>query len=160
FRLFGTPVRISPYFWLGTVLLGLGAWQAADLDPIWLLLWVASVLGSILWHEFGHVWAGRLFGARSYIVMHGLGGLAVGAANVPGTWRRIAVFLAGPAIQLALFGLVHLAWQTNPRQPYLRELLSILWWINLVWPLFNLVPVWPLDGGQITREVCAVAAPG
>ena len=25
--------------------------------------------------------------------------------------------------------------------------------INLFWPLLNLLPIWPLDGGQITREV-------
>jgi Zn-dependent protease len=26
--------------------------------------------------------------------------------------------------------------------------------INLFWPLLNLLPIWPLDGGQISREVC------
>ena len=26
--------------------------------------------------------------------------------------------------------------------------------INLYWPLFNLLPVWPLDGGRLTREIC------
>jgi len=26
--------------------------------------------------------------------------------------------------------------------------------INLFWPILNLLPIWPLDGGQIAREVC------
>ena len=29
--------------------------------------------------------------------------------------------------------------------------------INLFWPLLNLLPIWPLDGGQITREACVGA---
>jgi len=35
-----------------------------------------------------------------------------------------------------------------------ESLLDMLWWINLFWPILNLLPIWPLDGGQITREVC------
>src|SRR5262249_39526220 len=31
---------------------------------------------------------------------------------------------------------------------------------NLFWPLLNLLPIWPLDGGQITREVFEAASPG
>jgi membrane-associated protease RseP (regulator of RpoE activity) len=32
-------------------------------------------------------------------------------------------------------------------------LLDFTLFINVIWPLFNLLPVWPLDGGQITREL-------
>jgi Zn-dependent protease len=32
-------------------------------------------------------------------------------------------------------------------------LLDFTLFINVLWPLFNLLPVWPLDGGQITREL-------
>jgi Zn-dependent protease len=31
--------------------------------------------------------------------------------------------------------------------------LNALWYINLVWPVLNLFPIWPLDGGQICREL-------
>jgi len=30
----------------------------------------------------------------------------------------------------------------------------MLLWINLVWPILNLLPVFPLDGGQIVRQLC------
>ena len=37
--------------------------------------------------------------------------------------------------------------------PIWFSLLSSLLYVNLLWPLFNLLPVWPLDGGQIAREL-------
>jgi Zn-dependent protease len=36
---------------------------------------------------------------------------------------------------------------------------GILMMINLYWPLLNLVPVWPLDGGQVSREFCTWLSP-
>jgi Zn-dependent protease len=38
--------------------------------------------------------------------------------------------------------------------------LDYLIFINLMWGLLNLLPIWPLDGGQISREVCEGLAPG
>jgi Zn-dependent protease len=35
----------------------------------------------------------------------------------------------------------------------------ILMDINLYWPLFNLLPVWPLDGGMVSREICTGLSP-
>jgi Zn-dependent protease len=37
---------------------------------------------------------------------------------------------------------------------------SVLMLINLLWGLLNLLPVWPLDGGQISRDLCLGAWPG
>jgi stage IV sporulation protein FB len=41
----------------------------------------------------------------------------------------------------------------------LREIFSDLIWINLFWGLVNLLPVWPLDGGMISREICERCSP-
>jgi Zn-dependent protease len=49
---------------------------------------------------------------------------------------------------------IPVAWGGWVENPYLRELLNDLMQINLFWGLVNLLPVWPLDGGQIAREVC------
>lgn len=157
FHLFGTPVRVSPYFWLGAILLGL---NPNNFDPVRLFLWVLAVFVSILLHEFGHIWAGRLFGSHGYIVLHGLGGVAVGAARAPAVWQRIVIMLAGPCIQFVLLVPLYLVLRADPPLPWaVQTLLGLLFWINLVWPIFNLVPVWPLDGGQVTREVFVAAAP-
>jgi stage IV sporulation protein FB len=37
--------------------------------------------------------------------------------------------------------------------------LQSLLFINLLWGLVNLLPIWPLDGGQISRDLCKLANP-
>jgi hypothetical protein len=75
------------------------------------------------------------------------------------------VSLAGPGIQLVLYGLLRLALGSLSHERLARmsepveELLGSLLFINLFWALMNLLPVWPLDGGMIAREVCSAASP-
>ena len=40
-----------------------------------------------------------------------------------------------------------------------REFVDDLFWINLMWGVVNLLPVWPLDGGQISRDVLTIVSP-
>jgi Zn-dependent protease len=173
FRLFGTYVRVHPMFWLVTGLLGWGVTSRPLLPGNGLgdlAVWVFCAFVSILLHEFGHVWMGRLFGSEGHIILYGMGGLAVGSNNLYDRWKRILVSFAGPGIQLVLFGLL---WGTRtaglwPRlgareesvgQLVVLVVLAHLWVINLFWPILNLLPVWPLDGGMITREVCTGVSP-
>lgn len=168
FRLFGVDVRVHPFFWLMSVLLGWGSTR----QPVFsnnglpeLLLWVGACFVSILLHEFGHVWMGQAFGSDGHIVLHGMGGLAIGSSAVESPWKRILVIAAGPGIQLALWAaLRYVLIPFSPslgllQYPAVRLLLVFLILINLYWPILNLLPVWPLDGGQITREVSVLASP-
>ena len=86
FRLLGIPVRVNPFFWALAAFLG---WNSESglvfLNRI--LVWIACVFISILVHEFGHVFAGRLFGRESNIILYSFGGLAVGST----TWYSTAV---------------------------------------------------------------------
>ena len=162
FGLFGTPVRVHPLFWVLSAILGWGAIARPDNPLLYLFVWIVAVFLSILLHEFGHIWMGKLFGTDGYIVLYSFGGLAVGSNDVRYRWQRILVSLAGPAIQLVLWLGLHAvvyfggaAWLV--RQPDLVvDLYDQLWYINLFWPLLNLLPVWPLDGGQVCREVCSI----
>jgi stage IV sporulation protein FB len=176
FRLFGTPVRVLPWFWLVTAFL---QFELIGLGIEVLLLWVFCVFVSILLHEFGHIWMGRIFGSHGHIVLQSLCGMAVGATNgVNERWKRIAVSLAGPGIQLLFFALLslglHLAapsaisadWgpldylssALNPPIPHSWPRLAyyavqFLLMINWYWAMLNLLPIWPLDGGQVSREL-------
>ena len=40
------------------------------------------------------------------------------------------------------------------------EAVSFLLWINLFWGLVNLLPIFPLDGGQATRDLLDGLMPG
>lgn len=159
FRLLGFPVRVSPWFWLVTVLFGLPLAQL--LGPAALLLWVACVFGSILLHELGHALLYRRYGAWAcQIVLHGFGGYARSDHRPSTAGKRILVALAGPGVQLLLFGLLvgselALGWARTNEWTLL--LFDFLTWINLAWPILNLLPVFPLDGGQVARELFGLA---
>jgi Zn-dependent protease len=164
FNLFGTPVRIHPMFWAVSALLGWPLMNNPELGLGYLLLWIWCVFVSILLHEFGHVLVGRLFGAEGYIVLYSFGGLAVGSSAVPRRWQRVAVLFAGPLVQLVLaaviwWGFIPWVWPSVPfawKKPVWAVVVMLLE-INVFWSLLNLLPVWPLDGGRIAREVAEAA---
>ncbi|MBL8794338.1 MAG: site-2 protease family protein, partial [Planctomycetia bacterium] len=171
---------VHPFFWLTSVLLGSSILQDPSLDPpvrfLYLFLWVGASFVSILIHEMGHVVVGRYYGADGHIVLAGLFGLAIGSGDVPTRGQRIAVSFAGPAAQFLLIGVLLggiAIFDADPvvrmgerltrfEFPYfyaldwpdwLNYLMLQLVWINLIWALVNLLPIWPLDGGKISREL-------
>src|SRR5438552_2684847 len=95
FPLFGFRVRIHPFFWLGTVLLGSNVLRE-DNGLALLGIWIVVVFVSILVHELGHAVAYRLYGSHAHIILWGFGGLAIGSPRVGGRARRIFVSFAGP----------------------------------------------------------------
>ncbi|MGH7174297.1 MAG: site-2 protease family protein [Gemmataceae bacterium] len=165
-RMFGTPVRVHPMFWLINVILGWDAAMGRGGGGVpSLLLWVGCVFVSVLVHEFGHVLVGRLFGSHGYIVLYSMGGLAVGSNHLSRRWQRIAVSFAGPFAEFVLLGVfLVLLFFLRPYlpakwDPYVREMWWFMVFINLFWALVNLLPIWPLDGGQITREISQAILP-
>lgn len=161
-RMLDTSVRVSPWFWLMSAMFG---WPYRGIE--YLLVWIACVFVSILVHEFGHVLMGRVFGAQGHIVLYSFGGLAVGSSGLSNRWQRIAVYVAGPGAGFILFLLVLAIYLAAAAQPdgfgdrsLMHEALSYLLYINLVWGILNLMPVYPLDGGQVSRDVFDWLIPG
>src|SRR5262245_4536041 len=66
---------------------------------------IVGILLSILLHELGHAFAGRLFNAHvSHIELTGLGGLAHFERSLPASvFARTVIYLAGPAVNLGLW---------------------------------------------------------
>jgi Zn-dependent protease len=162
FRLFGVPIRVSPWFWAMSVLLGWSITQQFRDNPfLYLGLWVACVFFSILLHEFGHVVMGWVFGSDGHILLHAFGGLAIGSNNLRSPWQRILVSAAGPGVQLLLYGALYFIDLKAVAQSNRSLAIVILFLleINLYWPLLNLLPIWPLDGGQITRNFLSWLSP-
>jgi Zn-dependent protease len=176
FHLLGIPVRVHPWFWLMSLILGSNTLRYGI---EYLLLWVACVFVSVLIHEMGHAVMGRVFGNWGEIVLYGFGGLAMGASGLANRWKRIAVYFAGPLAGFLFLGIVILClplvapeeWKSLTSQVRLLvglpvnaedvpdlltlkgQTLGYLFWINLAWGLVNLLPIWPLDGGQISRDL-------
>jgi Zn-dependent protease len=147
-------VRVHPLFWVIALLFG-SHWLDAGVQ--YALTWVAIVFVSILVHELGHALAYRRFGADSHIVLYAFGGLAVPWSAVRSRWQRIVVSLSGPGAQFLLCGAVYgsnEAFHWAGGSILLALTYAQLIFINLYWAIFNLLPVWPLDGGQVCSEVC------
>jgi len=160
--MFGTPVRVHPLFWLMAAFI---SWPLLETGVAFVLAGILAIFLSILWHELGHIFMGRLFRARGEIVLWAFGGLAIGASTQANRWKRIAVYLAGPGAQLLLWGALYLALPYIPlpedlhHAKLLLTFLSFMLWINLNWALLNLLPIFPLDGGQITRDLFTYFSP-
>jgi Zn-dependent protease len=159
FRLFGIDVRINPWFWVVSAAMGWGGGPDRARDDFLqrLLVWIVCVFVSILIHELGHVLAGRIFGSHGHIVLYGMGGLAIGSSALERRWQRIAVYAAGPAAGFLLLGVIWGGVTLAGVHPtdLAGKAYRYMVWINLAWGLVNLLPVYPLDGGQISRDVCS-----
>ncbi len=161
-NILGTPIRVHPMFWIISAILG---WQTfTDTNDITILfIWIFAVFFSILIHELGHVFMGKYFGTNGFIIIHGFGGVAIGSNDLTNRWKRIAVTLAGPGIQVLLYVILRFILEANiipieKTGPFfkLNFFLEFLLLINLWWPILNLIPVFPLDGGQALRDFLGI----
>ncbi len=183
FRLLDIPVRVHPLFWL--IMAMLGGMHGQPLRSV--LIFIACAFVSILVHEFGHGLSSRWLGREpGGIVLYSMGGFCYYDYQHQAPWKRVVVLLSGPGAGFGLFSLVLVALKAgygiDPMDslasigvgngsikgfakmgPHLSmpmiEIIQTLLWINLWWGLFNLLPIWPLDGGQITATVLGALNP-
>jgi len=128
-------------------------------SPFWAAIEYVGLFGIVLLHEFGHAFACRSVGGRAErIVLWPLGGLAfVDPPPRPGAvlWS----IAAGPLVNVVLWPVLDFAaiatgkmgWFQIP--PDAHRMVVNLWRINLGLLVFNLMPFFPLDGGQIVRAL-------
>lgn len=180
FSLFGIPVRIHPWFWIVALFL-----KVNDLkDPMDVITWVAAVLIAVLIHEFGHALTMRAFGLRPWITLHGFGGLTsydprfVAQSKASSAGAQVLISFAGPAAGFLVVGaIVGIAFLTGHgdqvipagpgdlipvivmKNPNFTLFLFYFFLISILWGIINLLPVYPLDGGQIAREILVAIAP-
>ena len=150
FRLGSIPVRIHPWFWLTALLLG-GNFR----DPRVIVMWIGIAFVSILVHELGHALMGMAFGLVPQIDLHGMGGTTSWVTGKPlGNGKSILVSLAGPfagiAIGLAVRLALELGW--SPSNPYVAQAAALAYSVNIYWGILNLIPLLPLDGGNVMRS--------
>ena len=168
FRFFGFPTTVQPFFWLiATLLTALHLGNINNDMPIWftkLFLGMLGVLLSILVHELGHALTFRLvFRTPCAIVLHGFGGFAVPLQHYSrgyGFMGAVAngfLSFAGPLAGFVLAFLMLLLAHVVPNDgSFVNSLLHYFFdWtamISIFWGIFNLLPIYPMDGGHISRE--------
>ncbi|HVM59643.1 MAG TPA: site-2 protease family protein [Verrucomicrobiae bacterium] len=125
---------------------------------LWNVLEYLSLFVIVTMHEFGHALACRsVGGTANQIVLWPLGGVAyVDPPPRPGA--ALWSIAAGPLVNVILFPLLTIGmiaagagWEDSHRNAY--EFICVVWVINLGLLIFNVLPVYPLDGGQILRSL-------
>jgi Zn-dependent protease len=125
----------------------------------WNVLEYLALFLIVMLHEFGHALACRqVGGTANHIVLWPLGGVAyVDPPPRPGaTLWSIA---AGPLVNVVLLPILSLLGMLNrslgwaEAMPNAHALLRAVWFINLGLLIFNMLPIYPLDGGQILRSL-------
>ncbi|MFZ1218065.1 MAG: M50 family metallopeptidase, partial [Chthoniobacterales bacterium] len=133
--------------------------QRANLysSRIWAVYEYLALFFIVLLHEFGHALACRQTGGRAdQIVLWPLGGIAF--VDPP---RRAGAVLwsiaAGPLVNVLLIPVFYLALVVMAplanEMPNTFLLIYQVRQINLLLLIFNMLPVYPLDGGQILRAL-------
>ena len=156
------PVRVEPAFLLVSALFGF-RYLRDGVDVV--LVWIACSFVSILVHELGHGFALKVFGQPSVIVLHGFGGVTISQRRTAlSRFRSIVVSVAGSITALLVLWLpartaFNAVWTSSLEQRELTVPLLVLYALdflafqNLWWSIANLLPVRPLDGGNVMTEL-------
>ena len=165
FTLFGFPIIIQPFFWLTMAILGnlmSPPVEGRQLNWEGMVIFAAVGFVSILIHELGHAFSMRKHGGRNiHIQLNGFGGLAFynpDPANPITRWKIVSISAAGPIYQIVAGIAAYVCWSYYDRyggnSQYVGQLLIPFYSISLFWGLLNLlIPIFPLDGGQILNGI-------
>ncbi len=145
--------------WFVVAVIEIGSRQGRYSSLVWSALEYLALFAIVLLHEFGHALACRQVGGTvDRIMLWPLGGVAY--VNPP---QRPAATLwslaAGPLVNVALLpifgaafmGARSLGWAQTMPDAY--HLLGWILWIDVILLVFNILPIYPLDGGQILRSL-------
>jgi Zn-dependent protease len=155
-RLGSIPVRIHGSFFLMTLLLGAAAGRGPVQEHVAIGIWAVVVFVSVLVHELGHAVVGKAFGLAPQIDLHGMGGTTSWSSGRDlGNLRSIAISLAGPFAGFAVGATVLIAVRAGlfvPSSPVAELVVRQVLWVNIGWGIINLMPLLPLDGGNVMRS--------
>ena len=158
FRLAGVEVFLH-WSWFLVAFYEIGMRNGRYSSVAWGIAEYLALFLIVLTHEFGHAMACRqVGGTANRIVLWPLGGVAyVDPPQRPGA--MLWSIAAGPLVNVVLFPIFYAALQFGRQQgwrdtmPDAYMLVRALVWIDVILLVFNLLPIYPLDGGKILRSL-------
>lgn len=189
FTVLGFPVRVHPLFWLMGLLMGFGSVMSVFIAIVvaFVSILIHELGHALMMRRFGresHIVLYLMGG----LAIEGSGSSFGGFRSRGGrtTYEQVLISAAGPGAGFVLAAVVvaivyamggHIEWnalrgvlpipsavlgdnldeaQANFN---LMILFDLLLWFNLIWGAVNLLPVFPLDGGQIAQAVMVAKDP-
>ncbi len=187
FRVLGIPVRIHPFFWIITLIIAMQGESAPPAEVLsWIVAVFVSILihemgHALIQRHFGgrprivlHGMGGLAIcgdcdrSTRSQILISLAGPFAgflfaaILAVFVTVAGHHFGLYFQDQEPNFApkgikLFG-VWFLWEAFASS-HVNQMLSNLFFINILWGAVNLLPIYPLDGGHISRELCQLRHP-
>ncbi len=143
------PLKLSPAFFITSGIIG----YLNSRSLTGTMIWIGIILVSVLVHEYGHALMSLYFGQQPKIELVAFGGVTLPEGKKLPPWKEFLVVLMGPLFGFALFigAIILVRMQILP--PFAQSIMVILALVNLFWTVVNLLPILPLDGGQLVRIV-------
>lgn len=166
-RVFGIKLFIH---WTFLLLLGYIAFVnirqgLGFVDILWSIGFILTVFVCLTLHELGHALTAKRYGINTKdIILLPIGGMArlESIPEVPA--QELLVAIAGPIVNFVIAGLLYFyLWSVGP-VPDIKSIVSInagnfmymLFSVNLILAIFNLIPAFPMDGGRMLRAILAM----
>lgn len=169
FRIAGIDVRIHLLF---VLLIGFELLSSGKYGLQFTATWLAILFGTVLLHEFGHCFGARAVGGYADdILLWPLGGLAFAHAPMK-PWPQFVTVVCGPLVNVLICVLLApvlwllldgMSWRVlvdfyawplvYADSPYWQLCLVLAYKVSYALLLFNLLPLYPMDGGQLLRAI-------
>ena len=144
---FGIPLYVNKmlFFFVGIF----AVYGFATRNPLQ-AIWPFFIYLSVYLHELGHALAATRLGGRAERIMLHIFGGATFTKGVRGTRNHVILSAAGPAVNLVIgAALLILISHEVFHEGLPQQLSGALAFANILWGVFNLLPIFPLDGGMI-----------
>ncbi|HTQ30811.1 MAG TPA: site-2 protease family protein [Opitutaceae bacterium] len=167
FRIRGIQLAVHGSFFLLLAYYAWTGWKDAGVaGAAWSVAMILAFFVCVVLHELGHSFTARRFGVNvPRILLMPIGGMAQ-FDSIPRRPRsELLITLAGPAVNFLIAALLAVVvrfppgWEATGLPLTLADLGRNLLIANLVMGCFNLIPVFPMDGGRILRALLAVRLP-
>lgn len=167
---FGIGVYIHWTFFL-LPLWAIMALGDSSISPLTILTLIGAIFTCVVLHEFGHALTARLFGIDTKdITLYPIGGVARLERMSDKPWEEFWIAVGGPAVNVVIallliiggigIGMVNPTLIQFPTEAGFTSTTSLLYWnllfANIIMILFNMLPVFPMDGGRVFRSILAM----
>lgn len=145
--------------------------QLGVIGAVWFGIFILSLFLCVILHEYGHALAARRYGVKTMdIILTPLGGIARLMKMPDKPIQELIVAIAGPAVNVIIaalifvvmyFGLdinpfIHIDEELYSFEGNPAKFFSVLMIVNITLLIFNLLPVFPMDGGRVLRSLLAM----
>lgn len=142
------PISIHPLFWVTAILIGF----LNSMSLVGTFVWIFVILVSVLVHEMGHALTALSFGLQPRVELVALGGVTFHQGEKLPFFKQFLIVFNGPLFGFLLFVVAYFLLKVPSISTSIwGNMLTLFYWINLLWTVINLIPVMPLDGGQLLR---------